>query len=107
MHGDIVQFVFSLIGHMLKSCGANDLRHAISMAADDINVVFYAHNDVVRSIQRGEHHYYHVNTGDPYMSDNQCVLLGMLDESVIYKRIDEHMMVDMDIYPASVVPSNL
>ena len=102
MQGDIAWFVFYLVGHMLKYCGAVNLENAIAMAADSINTVIDAHNQVVRDMQREGHTYYNVNTGDPYMSDNQCILLGMLREDTIYKRIDEYTMVDMDIYPASV-----
>jgi hypothetical protein len=102
MQGDIAWYVFHLIGYMLKSCGSCDLKEAIAMAADAINVVFDAHNKVVRDIQAGERAYYYVNTGDPYMSDNQCVLLGMLREDTIYKRIDSRLLINMGIYQVDV-----
>jgi hypothetical protein len=107
MQGDVVWFVFYLVGHMLKCGGAVNLENAIAMAADSINVVLDAHNQAVRDVQAGDRTYYRVETGDPYMSDNQCVLLGMLRGDTIYKRIEEHVMVDMGIYPAEVAFSNL
>lgn len=90
MQGDIVWFVFYLISAMLKGCGADSMEDAVLLAVDDINDVLDAHNKVVRNMQAQERAYYYVNTGSPYMGDNQCVLLGMLREDTIYKRIEEH-----------------
>ena len=97
MHGDIVWFVFYLVSQMLKGCGTDSMEGAVLLAVDAINDVIDAHNKVVRNMQHEGRTYYYVNTGDPYMSDNQCVFLGMLREDTIYKRIEEHDLRDMGI----------
>jgi hypothetical protein len=96
MNGDEVQFVFYLIGHMLRWCNSGSLEHAIEMAVHDVNIVLDAHNKAVWNVRHGGH--YSVSTGgNPYMSDNQCVLLGMLREDTTYKRIEEHTLRAMGI----------
>lgn len=92
MQGDIVQFLFYLISHMLTMCGANSTQEAIGMAARDINTVLVIHNKAVLAVQHGTRTIYHIPYNGPYLSDNQCVLLGMLDNATIYKPIDRYVL---------------
>ena len=87
MQSDLLWWFFYFVDHMRNSCGANSYEEALKMAANDIDAVIKRHNAAVRKAQEHDSPYY-ANTGNPYLSDNQCNLLGMLDRDTIYKLPD-------------------